>query len=76
MRYVWLGFHIVMVLLLILTFAGAFSPPKTGNFAADSGGWVLPFIGIMAIWIVGSIVLRVAQGCKLLTVKSSPRGYA
>ena len=61
MRYAWLGFHLVMLLLVIATFAGAFSPPKSGNFAADNGGYIMPLIGVVTIWIVGSIVFRVIR---------------
>lgn len=61
MRYVWIGFHIVMLLLVIMAFGGAFSPPKTGNFAADNGGYIMPLIGILTIWVIGSIVLRVIR---------------
>lgn len=48
-----------MLALLVMAFAGVFSPPKTGNFAADNGSFIMPAVGIVAIWIVGAIVLRV-----------------
>lgn len=58
MKYVWAGFHIFMLAMVVLTFAGVFSPPKTGNFAQDNGGYILPLIGWLAIWFVGAIILR------------------
>jgi hypothetical protein len=61
MKNVRLGFHLIMLLLVVMTFAGVFNPPKTGNFAQDSGGWILPLIGILGIWVVGSIILRIAR---------------
>jgi hypothetical protein len=59
MKPVRIGFHLLMLALLIMAFSGVFSPPRTGNFAADNGGFILPAIGIVAIWIVGAIILRV-----------------
>jgi hypothetical protein len=61
MKKVRLVFHLIMLALVVMTFTGVFSPPKTGNFAADNGGWVLPLIGFVAIWIVGAIILRVVE---------------
>ena len=61
MRYAWLGFHIVMLLLVIAAFMGAFSPAPTGNFAQDNGGFIMPVIGIVTIWIVGAIVFRIVR---------------
>lgn len=62
MKIVRIGFHLLMLALVIMAFAGVFSPPKTGNFAADNGGYIMPVIGIVAIWIVGAIVLRIVRG--------------
>lgn len=53
------GFHLVMLALLVMAFAGVFSPPKSGSFAADNTGYIMPAIGILTLWIVGAIVLRV-----------------
>lgn len=61
MRYVWLGFHILMVVLLVVAVLGGFSPPKTGSLMKDSGATIMPEIGIIAIWIVGSIILRIIR---------------
>lgn len=64
MRYVWLGFHIIMLLLVISALNGVFSPPLTGNFSQDSGRTIMPTIGTLFIWIVGAIVFRVARRFK------------
>lgn len=61
MKVVRIGFHLLMLALVMMAFAGVFSPPKTGNFATDNGGYIMPVIGIVAIWIVGAIVLRVLR---------------
>jgi hypothetical protein len=61
MRYLWLGFHIVMALLLVLAFIGAFSPAPTGNFAHDNGSYIPSVIGIVVIWIAGAIILRIVR---------------
>ena len=61
MKAVRIGFHLIMLVLIVMAFAGVFSPPKTGNFAADNGGWIMPVIGLGAIWIVGAIVLRIVR---------------
>ena len=62
MRYAKLGFHIVMLILLVMTFAGAFSPPRTGNFAQDNGGSIFPVIGIFGVSVTGAVVLRIVGG--------------
>lgn len=54
-------FHILMLVLVIAAFGGVFSPPKTGNFAADNGGYIMPVIGLLTIWVVGAIVLRIVR---------------
>lgn len=59
MRNIRLGYHLLMVALLVMAFAGFFSPAKTGNFAQNSGGWIFPAAGIITIWIIGVIVLRI-----------------
>jgi hypothetical protein len=59
MRYARLGFHVLMLVLLVSAFAGVFSPPRTGNFAQDNGGWIFPAIGVGFIWVIGAIILRV-----------------
>lgn len=61
MRFVTLGFHILMLALVVAAFGGVFSPPKTGSFAADNTGYIMPVIGIVTIWIVGAIVLRIIR---------------
>lgn len=61
MRYVTLGFHVIMVLLVIATFMGAFSPAPTGNFAHDNGSYIMPLIGVVVVWVVGSIILRMIR---------------
>lgn len=61
MRYIWIGFHILMLVLVVMAFGGALSPPPTGNFAADNGRTIMPVIGVVTIWIIGSIVLRVIR---------------
>lgn len=61
MRYVWLGFHILMVVLFVTAILGGFSPPKTGSLMHDSGSTIMPEIGIIAIWIVGSVVFKVIR---------------
>lgn len=58
MGKVKLGFHLLMLVLVVICFAGGFSPAKTGNFAQDNGGYIMPLIGILAIWVVGAIALR------------------
>jgi hypothetical protein len=59
MRMARIGFHLVMLVLLVMAFAGAFSPPKSGNLAADNGGFIMPAIGIVTAWIVGVVILRI-----------------
>lgn len=61
MRYASIGFHILMLLLLVLAFIGAFSPPRTGNMMHDNGATLMPAVGIVTIWIVGAIILRVMR---------------
>ncbi|HEY0329880.1 MAG TPA: hypothetical protein VGC77_12360 [Rhodopseudomonas sp.] len=61
MRYVWIGFHILMLLLVVMAFGGAFSEPVTGNFAHDNGRTIMPVIGVVTIWVVGAIILRVMR---------------
>lgn len=61
MRYVWLGFHILMVITLTLAVVGSFSPPRTGSMMHDSGATIMPIIGVITIWIIGAIVLRVIR---------------
>lgn len=61
MRYAWIAFHIVMLVLLVAAFGGAFSPPKTGNLAQDSGGSITAAIGVIVIWVVGAILFRFAR---------------
>jgi hypothetical protein len=61
MRYAWIGFHIIMLLLLVAAFAGVFSPPPTGNFAHDNGSYIPAVIGIAVVWIVGTIIFRVIR---------------
>lgn len=61
MRKVTIGFHLVMLVLVIATFMGAFSPPSTGNFAQDNTGYIMPLVGVLTIWTIGAIVLRVAR---------------
>jgi hypothetical protein len=61
MRYASIGFHILMVLLLVLAFTGAFSPPRTGSMMQDNGATIMPAIGIITLWLVGAIVLRVVR---------------
>ena len=61
MRKVSTAFHVIMLLLVVAAFAGAFSPAPTGNFAQDNGGYILPVIGLAAIWIVGLVVLKIAR---------------
>jgi hypothetical protein len=53
------GFHLLMLVMLVMAFAGMFSPRPTGSFIQDGTGWINPAIGIMTIWIVGAIVLRI-----------------
>lgn len=62
MKALRIGFHVVMLALLVMAFAGVFSPPKTGSFAADNTGYIMPAIGIIALWVVGAIVLRIIGG--------------
>lgn len=58
MRKVKLGFHLLMLVLVVICFAGGFSPAKTGNFVQDNGGYIMPLIGIVTLWVIGAIVLR------------------
>ena len=62
MKKVRLAFHLVMLALVALTFAGVFSPAKTGSFAADNTGYIMPLVGVLALWVVGAIVLRIVGG--------------
>ena len=59
MRNIKIGFHLLMLVLVVICFAGGFSPAKTGNFAQDNGGYIMPLIGIITLWVIGAIVLRV-----------------
>ncbi|MFZ5734389.1 MAG: hypothetical protein ACOY4O_16755 [Pseudomonadota bacterium] len=59
MKGVRIGFHLVMLALLVMTFAGVFSPPKSGSFVADNTGYIMPAIGVVTIWLVGAIALKV-----------------
>ena len=61
MRYAWVGFHCVMLLLLVLAFTGAFNARPTGNFIQDSGGRSNIVIGVIAVWIIGAIVFRMIR---------------
>ena len=61
MQYVRIGFHALMTIMLIMAFAGAFSPPSTGRMMQDNGATIMPTIGVIAIWIVGAIVLRMIR---------------
>ena len=61
MRYVWIGFHILMLVLLVVAVTGGFSPPKTGSMMQDNGATIMPTIGIIAIWVVGAVVFRVIR---------------
>ncbi|MGE0677205.1 hypothetical protein [Pseudolabrys sp.] len=61
MRFLTMGFHVVMVLLVIATFMGAFSPAPTGNFAHDNGSYIMPLVGVVVVWVVGSIILRMIR---------------
>jgi len=57
MRYIWLGFHIVMLLLFIAAVSGGLSP-KTGITMQDANSTVMPTIGVIFLWIIGAIILR------------------
>lgn len=61
MRYAWLGFHVVMALLLVLAFIGVFDGRSTGNFIQDSGNRTSIIIGVIAVWIIGAIVFRMVR---------------
>lgn len=61
MRYASLGFHVIMLALLVLAFTGAFAPAPTGNFAHDNGSYIPSVIGIFVIWVIGSILFRVLR---------------
>ena len=61
MRYAWIGFHIIMVLLIVAAFGGAFSPAPSGSFARDTTSNVNAIIGLIVIWVVGAIIFRVAR---------------
>lgn len=62
MRYAWIGFHIIMLLMIIAAFSGAFSPPATGqSMMQDSGRTIMPVFGVVTIWIVGAIIFRFAR---------------
>jgi hypothetical protein len=61
MRYAWIGFHLLMLLLLVLAFMGTFEPPRTGNFTRDASGIGYTVIGVVFLWIVGAIVFRVIR---------------
>jgi hypothetical protein len=58
MRYAWLGFHGLMLLLLVLTFAGAFDAPGSRSYIAGESGRASIFVGIIVLWVIGAIVFR------------------
>jgi hypothetical protein len=61
MRFAWLGFHVVMLLSVMLAFAGFFDARSTGNFIQDSGNRTNIIIGVIALWIIGAIVFRLIR---------------
>lgn len=61
MRKVTIGFHLVMLVLVIATVMGAFSSAPTGSFAQDNTGYLMPLVGVLTVWTIGAIVLRVAR---------------
>jgi hypothetical protein len=61
MRYAWIGFHVVMLALLVMALTGGFSPPKTGNMMQDNGSTIMPTIGIVTLWVVGAIIFRIVR---------------
>lgn len=62
MRYAWIGFHIIMLMLVIAAFGGVFSPPATGrSMMQDNGSTIFPVIGVVTVWIVGAIIFRLAR---------------
>lgn len=61
MRYFSAGFHLVMLALVIAAFAGVFAPATTGSFSRDAGGNANVVIGMITIWVIGAIVLRILR---------------
>jgi hypothetical protein len=61
MRFIWIGFHIVMLGLFVLAVTGGLSGPKTGSMMQDNGATIMPTIGVITIWIVGAIIFRVVR---------------
>jgi hypothetical protein len=61
MRFVRIGFHILMLVFLVMAFTGAFSPPRTGSMMRDNGATIMPVIGVVTLWIVGAIILRIIR---------------
>lgn len=61
MKYVRLGFHILMAVMLVVALTGGFSPPKTGSMMQDSGATIMPTVGVIGLWVIGAITLRVIR---------------
>lgn len=57
-----LGFHLAMLLVLVLALAGVFSLLKTGSLMKDNGATIFPIIGVIVIWLLGGIVLWISRG--------------
>ncbi len=61
MRYAWTGFHILMLVLVIAAFSGAFSAKPTGSLTRDAGSNVTAVIGVITIWVIGTVIFRFAR---------------
>jgi hypothetical protein len=61
MRYIQIGFHILMVLLVGVALTGGFSPARTGSMMQDSGATIMPTIGVLVLWLAGAVILRLIR---------------
>ncbi len=57
-----LGFHLLMLVVLVLAVAGGFSLLKTASTMRHHGATLFPVIGVVVIWLLGGFVLWVSRG--------------